>query len=325
MVTRLLTPFTRYNDGKGNVLKGSLGFTDSNTENDVLTFTDPSDDFNGRIPLPLKEGFVEPWLRSSTPYRVQLKDSDGNQVAYADPYTAGVGQSGDDFSATTTYNKNDKIKASDGKLYISLADGNVGNTPTPSAFWSEYKLPRLWNLLEIYGLEAIVQYQNILYTSLTVDNLNIEPGTTDDWLRVGGTNVRHGLLTTTTADSNNTISVSGLGFKPTWIRFWSVSGDSANNSAGYQMGFPHNDRVAGAQLSFDDAIRVTVINDGSVVDSCWTFTTVNGFATQSSATFTSFDTDGFTIDMGVVSGTGIVNTNWTATDATLPDSAIVYT
>ena len=127
-------------------------------------------------PLTLDDGGRTPEIYLNGDYNVELKDSDDVQVWRIDHYQNIIveGQF-DEWDASLTYAANDYVQHSNGKYYLSLQSGNVGNTPNTSlTWWLQAFVSQFdeWDAEIQYGLNDYVRTGSNYFVSLSTSNLN---------------------------------------------------------------------------------------------------------------------------------------------------------
>jgi len=133
----------------GEVLaQGSLEFFEAGggtTPKTVYSNVSLTDPYVG--PVPLDDAGRPPPIFYDGLARVVLKDRNGVQIDSRDylgtPVFEGQFQ---DYRSDRTYNEGDFVVAEDGQIYVSLIDGNIGNTPETS--------PSAWELFNNYVLAS---------------------------------------------------------------------------------------------------------------------------------------------------------------------------
>lgn len=173
-----------YIDETGALLVGgSVTFVVAGSTTKITIYSDSAESVELNNPVSINAlGLLSSDVYFSTAADVVVKNSDGNTV-YTETNSSVGASSTLDYSASATYSKNDLVKdTADDNYYISIADGNTGNTPntTPTA-WMQVKFLGVYNEYYTYGLGDIVldEADNHLYLSQSGSNTNNLPSTND--------------------------------------------------------------------------------------------------------------------------------------------------
>ena len=149
-------------------------------------------------PVILDAGGKAPPIYLDGDYNVQLTTSADVQVWRVDNYQPPTveGQF-DAWDSSLTYAVNDYIRYTDGKYYVSLVSGNVGNTPSSSpSWWSEVFFLTVYNASETYASGAIVYYSGQLWEARSATT-GTTPGTDDSiWVLSGTPSSKTGYINT---------------------------------------------------------------------------------------------------------------------------------
>ncbi|MCK5609384.1 hypothetical protein KAR91_46355 [Candidatus Pacearchaeota archaeon] len=174
---RNINPVPEYNSGD------QIFYFKSGTNSPKDTFADSLETpalKNAHPVIILADGSLPNVFFSGTARQVR-KDSAGQQIWVRDP-VGGENISGqwELYDSLIVYGVNEIVLGSDGKFYISLADGNQGNdptTPSPSK-WSEIRFIGVYNASESYSLGDVVQETDgALWASQVNSNLGNTPST----------------------------------------------------------------------------------------------------------------------------------------------------
>lgn len=135
-------------------------------------------DSNGRAPTIYLDG----------DYNIQETTSSGAQLWRVDNYQPVTfeGQF-NAWSASLSYAVNDVVQYTNGKYYVSLQSGNLGQTP-PSAttYWSEVFFLTVYNASTEYETSSVVYYDGNIWTSYDGPHTGITPGTDETKWRLPG-------------------------------------------------------------------------------------------------------------------------------------------
>lgn len=179
-MARFVSPIT---DMKPN---GSLRFFKSGTNTTLITFKDELESIANPTIVPvLPNGNVQNVFYQGSAKVIYLDEFD-QQYAERDPVGDEVGLG--NFTlwiVTVNYDRNDIVKGSDGKFYLSLSNGNIGNDPTltPTS-WEEIRFIGVHNTNITYSIGDVVQTANgNLWKAITATAGN-DPSTDDgtNWL-----------------------------------------------------------------------------------------------------------------------------------------------
>lgn len=174
---------TQYFDDSGNILAdGKIHFYESGTTVRKNTFSDINMSIPNQNPVVLYADGRQPNIFFSGVARAVLETKDGVIVETRDPVGETSSMFGEQWIPTRLYSANQVAQGSDGQLYISLINSNIGNNPltSPGAWSLLYSIE--WNAGFTYKEGAVVTYTGgIMYQSLQNDNLNHEPDADDGW------------------------------------------------------------------------------------------------------------------------------------------------
>lgn len=157
---------------------GTLTFYETGTTTLKDTFADIGLSIPNENPLPLTaDGRVPNCFYAGTA-RVVLTSAQQGQIWDIDG--VGIFSSGtsfDDWNSVVEYEKGAYVVASDGEIYRSLQNVNIGNDPTVStAFWERVEFIREWNTNVSYSINEIVKASDgFIYRSLTNNNQGNDP------------------------------------------------------------------------------------------------------------------------------------------------------
>lgn len=182
---------TQYFDSDGNPLNfGFIQFYEPGTTTPKTTYSDPAELTPNTDPVELEADGRQPNIFFSGPAKGVLMNSASVVIETRDPIgTDGAGSAFSDWSASTVYQLNDLVKASNGTYYISIASDNVGNNPVTSPEeWTSFDLIVNWNEFETYSQYDIVKGSDgLLYSSVINTNLNNNPTAADPTKWIGAT------------------------------------------------------------------------------------------------------------------------------------------
>jgi hypothetical protein len=135
-------------------------------------------DANGRAPTIYLNGDYN--VQETTSTGAQLWRVDNYQpVAFEGQYNA--------WSASLTYAVNDIVQYANGKYYVSLQSGNVGQTPSSATtYWSEVFFLTVYNASVSYATSSVVYYDGGLWTAYDGPHSGVTPGTDETKWRLSG-------------------------------------------------------------------------------------------------------------------------------------------
>lgn len=237
------------------------------------------------------------WLDGT--YKVEILDADDVELEEIDP----VGSDAADgpwanWASATSYSIGDIAKGSDGNYYQSITNSNAGNDPTSSAAnWSQVDVIKIWNTNETYDEDDVVKYDGVLYKSVQGTNSANTPGVTPlYWVPAVLAPVTK-ILTITSGDAGNTVSVTGVGFRARLIHFNAVPSNGTWEASSF------------AYSIFGGATEcIYRRNDGTNVFGGTTsgkalFLTNNGATQEVAADVNSIIADGVTLDVSAGTNT----------------------
>ena len=140
-MSRFISPITNI---KAN---STLNFFKSGTNSRLITYKDQFETIENVIDVEADSFGNLPNIFFSGSAKVVYRDEDGQQYASRDPI-GGEKELGNFvlWDIVVTYDKNDIATGSDGKFYISLSNGNIGNDPTTDETkWEEWPPITRWN------------------------------------------------------------------------------------------------------------------------------------------------------------------------------------
>lgn len=170
---------TQYFDNSGDVLTaGKIYFYESGTSTPKNTYADVDLTTANTNPVILTAAGRQPNIFFDGVAKGVLTDSDDVIIETRDP----IGDTGDaaefdPWVEETTYSLNQIVTGPDGLFYISLQNGNQGNTPAnPSEWWTQIKFFEVWNDDQTYAINDIVQASNgYMYRSTGNGNTGNNP------------------------------------------------------------------------------------------------------------------------------------------------------
>ena len=170
---------------------GSVSFFDANTNAPKVTFKDELESENLKNPLviPVDANGNLPNIFFSGSASVIYLDQFDEQYAARNPVGEEIGLGNFTlWSDTVSYDINDIVKGSNGRFYVSLANGNQGNDPTlnpgTNESWKDVRLLGVWNSTFTYAIGDVVQTSDgKLWRALTATS-NKDPATDSglNWL-----------------------------------------------------------------------------------------------------------------------------------------------
>ena len=179
-MARFVSPIT---DIKPN---GSVSFFDSNTNAPKITYKDDVESIQNLLTIPVNANGNLPNIFFSGSAAVIYLDEFGVQYAARNP-VGGERELGDfsPWDAQVSYDINDIVEGSDGNIYRSLSNANIGNDPTLTPTqWEEIRFIGVWNTNITYSIGDVVQTTTgSLWKSLTASASN-DPDTDNgtNWL-----------------------------------------------------------------------------------------------------------------------------------------------
>ena len=180
MAGRFVPPSEQYFDDSGDILSGGkLYFYDSGTAVAKDTFSDPDGTTANANPVILDGAGRTPNIYLNGAYKLVIKTSADVQIEERDPVLAA-----DDttkgfalYNAVTVYSVDNIVRASNGLLYISIANSNQDNEPSATAAkWTQVQLLSSYNANETYAVGAtVVDADGDIYKGLTASNTGNTP------------------------------------------------------------------------------------------------------------------------------------------------------
>lgn len=165
-----------------------LFFFKSGTNTQLVTYKDQFETpgLENTQPVLTDSNGVVPNIFYSGSAKLVILDENNVQYGEYDP-VGGETELGDFtlWDTVVTYDKNDIVEGSDGKFYMSLANGNISNDPTltPTS-WKEVRFIGVWNANVTYVIGDVVQTASgNLWKALTAtagNDPDIDDGT--NWL-----------------------------------------------------------------------------------------------------------------------------------------------
>jgi len=152
-LSRFISPITNI---KAN---STLNFFKSGTNSRLITYKDQFETIENVIDVEADSFGNLPNIFFSGSAKVLFFDEFGQQYASRDP-VGGEKELGSFvlWDTVVEYDKNNIVVGSDGKFYISLSNGNIGNNPTTDATkWKEWPPITRWNTNVTYIIGEVVQ------------------------------------------------------------------------------------------------------------------------------------------------------------------------
>ncbi len=183
--SRFVNPRPQFFDDSGKLLvNGEAFFYDSGTLSTKVTYADVNETVPNAQPVVLSEDGRMPNVFYTGTARVILTDDAGQVWDIGDVGQFGSGSGFDVWNDATEYGLSDIVEGSDGLIYRSLVNTNIGNNPTTSAVqWENISFIRLWNTNVTYAIGNVVKdTTGIMYRSKTNSNTANNPATdTTNW------------------------------------------------------------------------------------------------------------------------------------------------
>jgi hypothetical protein len=186
-MARIIEAFEQFFDNAGDPLTGgTVEFFKSGTSTPLTTYADSLLTIPNPAPVPITaSGRPQFSVFAEGSAKAVLKDSGGVTIKEVDPI-GGENVTGAFalYDPQIIYGLNEIVEGSDGKFYISLAAGNVGNDPTtPSPTkWSEIRFIFVYNASQTYSIGQVVQdATGNTWKSLTNSNLGNTPAAGANW------------------------------------------------------------------------------------------------------------------------------------------------
>lgn len=172
---------TRYFDDNGDPLAdGKVYFYESGSLLTAkTTYADVQQTIPNDNPVVLSAGGVLPNVFFSGTANAVLTDANDVVIESRDPVGAtDLDGAFAEWVPQKVYTRRDVVTGSDGRYYLSLANGNIGNNPTSGgAEWSRVQFIENWNAAANYSEDSIVLSGGQLYASITDDNQGNDPAT----------------------------------------------------------------------------------------------------------------------------------------------------
>jgi len=179
MSNRYVNPRPKYTLPDGSpIVDGYLDIYETGTTQRKDTFKDANQTIANPNPLPLlADGSVPNCFYSGTARIVLFSASEGQQFDVDGAGQFGDGSAFDVWNSVIEYQENALVEASNGQLYRSLQNNNIGNDPSTSPqFWEQVEFTRTWNPNVTYNIDDIVKASDgLIYSSNTTGNINNDP------------------------------------------------------------------------------------------------------------------------------------------------------
>ena len=186
-MSRVIEAFKQFFDDSGAPLsRGALTFFETGTSSERNTFQDNAETVLNTNPVILDGEGRAPDIFGTGAYKVVLRDVNGVQIDEFDPVgqTDGVAEFGD-WDNDILYSQGDFVVGSDGEVYRSLTNNNLGNDPVSDAgaSWEALRFLGVWRTGTPYVAGDVVQTTDgQLYYALQAST-GVDPSTSlgVDW------------------------------------------------------------------------------------------------------------------------------------------------
>lgn len=179
MTERFSNPVPQFTDDAGDpVVSGTLDFFETGGSTRKNTFADVNQNILNNNPVLLSGSGRVPNIFYPGTARVVLKNSSGTQIFDRDVVgVLGTGAAFEDWNSVVEYEQEAYVVGSDGEIYRSLQNNNLGNDPTTSTtFWERVEFISEWNENVSYNLNDIAKGSDgFIYRSVVGSNLNNDP------------------------------------------------------------------------------------------------------------------------------------------------------
>ena len=180
-MSRFIDPAPHYTRAGIPLTNGTIAFFESGTTTPKQTYADENESIPNPLVISLDTSGYVPNIFFSGTAKVVVTDDSG-QLFERDP-VGGEKELGD-FSlwlSVVDYDKGDIVEGSDGLIYRSLTNNNIGNDPTLSqSTWEEIRFISVYNPNKQYIIGEVCQTSDgDLWRSLVGSNASNDPLTDD--------------------------------------------------------------------------------------------------------------------------------------------------
>lgn len=185
---RFPNPVPQYLDKNGDPIPGgSLELFIAGTSTKAVTFENVQETIANPNPVPLDGTGRIPNIFFTGSLRGICRDKDGNVIWIRDFIGTDIGIVPlSEWNVQISYDLGDYVVGTDGQIYKSLSNGNLGNDPTTDPVnWEQQRFIIVWNPNVDYLVGVIVQTTDgNLWKSLVTPNLNNDPSVDDgtNWI-----------------------------------------------------------------------------------------------------------------------------------------------